>query len=128
MRDRPQKIAPHPFFFAFCPQFFLFPHPKQFLISYPNVQRTGGNSDNQHDCGGENAFFYKEVKGIIGIGKSKIHRENADDCRNDPVAISMGFQRNQKHAENKDHGNQRLRGKELLDQKVDGKCAQKDGD
>ena len=40
----------------------------------------------------------------------------------------MGFQRNQKHAENKDHGNQRLRGKELLDQKVDGKCAQKDGD
>ena len=98
------------------------------LISDPNVQRTGGNGDDQHDYGGKNAFFHKEVKSIIGIGKSKIHRENADDCRNDPVAISMGFQRNQKHAENKDHGNQRLRGKELLNQQIDGKGTAKNKD
>jgi hypothetical protein len=40
----------------------------------------------------------------------------------------VGFQRDQKHAEHKDHGYQRLHGKELLNQQIDGKGTAKNKD
>lgn len=40
----------------------------------------------------------------------------------------MGFQRDQKYAEHKDHGYHCLRGKELLNQQVDGKGTAKNKD
>ena len=70
----------------------------------------------------------KKVEDIIGIGKGKIHRKYADDCRSDAIAIPVGFQRDQKHAEHKDHGYQRLHGKELLNPQIDVKRATKNKD
>ena len=70
----------------------------------------------------------KKVEGIIGIGEGEIHRKHADDSRNDTIAIPMRFQRDQKHAEHKDHWYQCLRGKELLNQQIDGKGAAKNKD
>ena len=40
----------------------------------------------------------------------------------------MRFQRNQKHAEYKNHGDQRLRYEDFLDQKINGKDAEKNND
>ena len=70
--------------------------------------------------------IYEKVKGIVRIGEGEIHRKHTDDRRSDAIAIPMRFQRDQKHAEHKDHGHQRLRGKELLNQQIDGKGAEKD--
>ena len=121
MGDRPEQIAPHALFFAFRAQLLLLPHPQHFLLPDPNVQRAGGNGDYQHNDGGKNAFLHKKIKGVIWVGKREIHREHADNGGNNAAAIPVGFQRNQEYAEYENHGNQRLCGKNLLNQKIDGK-------
>ena len=59
------------------------------------------------------------------MGEGKMHRKHADDGRNDAIAIPVGFQRDQKHAEYKDHGHRCLRGEDFLNQKINGKGAAK---
>ncbi|MFR2496014.1 MAG: hypothetical protein ACLTBF_10145 [Christensenellales bacterium] len=69
MRDRPQKIACI-LSFRFLPAVFPVPAPEAIPDLVSECSTHCGNGDDQHDCGGKDAF-HKEVKGIIGISKAK---------------------------------------------------------
>ena len=76
-----------------------------------------GHHQRHHSRG--NALRRNQIKGPVRVSKSKIHRQHADQGSGNAPEISLGAPGNQKYPQHKNHGNQALGIKQLLQNQID---------